>query len=67
MLFRSPLPAGCDARREGDEFLIAYDPAKASMPQLLSALQRAGEIRGLTAQPQNIDHLIAAMYKELDL
>lgn len=62
-----PLPAGCDARREGDEFLIAYDPAKASMAQLLSALQRAGEIRSLTAQPQNVDHLIAAMYKELDL
>lgn len=63
----SPLPAGCDARREGDEFLISYDPAKASMAQLLSALQRAGEIRSLTAQPQNVDHLIAAMYKELDL
>ncbi|MCI5565439.1 MAG: ATP-binding cassette domain-containing protein [Clostridiales bacterium] len=62
-----PLPAGCDARREGDEFLISYDPAKASMAQLLSALQRAGEIRSLTAQPQNVDHLIAAMYKELDL
>ena len=62
-----PLPAGCDARREGDEFLISYDPAKASMAQLLSALQHAGEIRSLTAQPQNVDHLIAAMYKELDL
>ena len=37
------------------------------MAQLLSALQRAGEIRSLTAQPQNVDHLIAAMYKELDL
>ena len=35
--------------------------------ELLSRLQGAGPIRELTAQPQNIDHLIAAMYRELDL
>ena len=35
--------------------------------RLLALLQSAGEIRELTAQPQNVDHLIAAMYKELDL
>jgi ABC-2 type transport system ATP-binding protein len=35
--------------------------------QLISLLQSAGSIRELTAQPQNIDHLIAAMYREIDL
>ena len=34
---------------------------------LLSALQQAGPIREMTVQSQNIDHLIADMYREMDL
>ena len=34
---------------------------------LLALLQGAGPIQELTAQPQNIDHMIAAMYQEMDL
>ena len=34
---------------------------------MLSILQEAGNIREITVQPENIDHLIAAMYREMDL
>ena len=34
---------------------------------IASILQEAGKISELTLQPENTDHLIAAMYKELDL
>ena len=33
----------------------------------MARLQAAGTVRELTVQPQNIDHLAAAMYRELDL
>ena len=62
-----PLPAGCAVSREGEEDKIIYAPAQLPTAQLISLLQSAGEIRELTAQPQNVDHLIAAMYKEMDL
>ena len=32
-----------------------------------SAVSRAGTVRELTVQPQNIDRLVAAMYREMDL
>ena len=35
--------------------------------QIMSLLQSAGPIREWTAQPQNVDQLIAAMYREMDL
>ena len=33
----------------------------------MAALQTAGPIQELTVQSQSIDHLIAAMYREMDL
>ena len=61
------LPEGCEVSREGDAFRIVYDQRKTQTAQLVAVLQRAGEIREWTAQPQNVDHLIAAMYREMDL
>ena len=61
------LPEGCLLDSDGDGYKITYSPAQISTAQLLSLLQSAGEIRELTAQPQNVDHMIAAMYKEMDL
>jgi ABC-2 type transport system ATP-binding protein len=34
---------------------------------MLELLQRAGNINEMTLESENIDHLIAAMYKEMDL
>lgn len=62
-----PLPDICRVEREADAYKILYQPGQLPTARLLSLLQGAGEIRELTAQPQNVDHLIAAMYKELDL
>ncbi|MBR6184665.1 MAG: ATP-binding cassette domain-containing protein [Clostridia bacterium] len=61
------LPETCRLTREGADCKITYEPASLPTGALLSLLQGAGAIRELTAQPQNVDHLIAAMYKEMDL
>ncbi|MBR5109811.1 MAG: ATP-binding cassette domain-containing protein [Clostridia bacterium] len=61
------LPPGCEVAREAEEIRITYAPEKIPAAQLISLLQSAGTIREFTAQPQNIDHMIAAMYREMDL
>jgi len=61
------LPAGVKAENKGNEFVITYSPADLPTPVLLKTLQDAGNIREMTLQPENIDHLIASMYKEMDL
>jgi len=61
------LPDFCAVTREAEEIKIIYAPDTMPTAHLISLLQSAGTIRELTAQPQNIDHLIAAMYREMDL
>ncbi len=65
--FPPPLPDSCRVTREGEGWRIVYTPETVPTAHLLSLLQSAGAIRELTAQPQNIDRLIAAMYKEMAL
>ena len=62
-----PLPEGCEVAREGDAFRVIYDHTAIPTAQMIALLQGAGPIREWTAQPQNVDHLIAAMYREMDL
>ena len=62
-----PLPDNCQIQRAGEGYTIAYSPQQLPTAQLLSLLQSAGPIRELTAQSENIDHLIAAMYREMAL
>ena len=61
------LPEGCEVSREGEDWRIRYEPSRIPTAWLLNELQQAGTIRELTAQQQNIDHMIAAMYQEMDL
>ena len=61
------LPEDCAVSQEAGNYKIVYSPETMPTAQLISILQSAGSIRELTAQPQNIDHLIAAMYKEMGL
>jgi len=61
------LPESVQMLKEGDGFRIIYEPEKLPTAELLSLLQQAGPIRELTVQPQNIDHLIADMYREMGL
>jgi ABC-2 type transport system ATP-binding protein len=60
-------PEGVSASWTDNELSLTYSPAKLPTAQLLLLLQEAGPISEMTLQPENIDHLIAAMYKEMDL
>ncbi len=61
------LPSSVPVRREGETLHISYAPAEFATAELIARLQQAGTIRELTVQPQNIDRLVAAMYREMDL
>ncbi len=61
------LPPACQCAKEGADYKITYSPQVLPTAQILTLLQSAGSIRELTAQPQNIDHLIADMYREMAL
>ena len=61
------LPEGVAVEKNGKEMRITYSPAEIPTARMISMLQEIGSIREMTLQPENIDHLIAAMYKELDL
>ncbi len=61
------LPESCALQKEGDNFIITYAPENIPTADMVSLLQKAGAMQEMTAQPQNIDHLIARMYREMDL
>ena len=61
------LPEGVECRQTENGLELSYNPSVLPTSKLLSILQEAGNISELTLQPENTDHLIAAMYKELDL
>ena len=61
------LPEGASLSREGDLVKVVYAPQELPTPELLACLQQTGPIREMTIQPQNIDYLIATMYREMDL
>lgn len=61
------LPEGTALSREGELLKVQYSPAEIPTPEMLARLQAAGPIREMTIQPQNIDYLIASMYREMDL
>ena len=51
----------------GSDIRLTYSPADIPTAELLTLLQRAGRIQEMTLGSENIDHLIAAMYREMDL
>ena len=61
------LPEGAAVEQNGKEIRITYAPSEIPTARMISLLQEAGGIREMTLQPENIDHLIAAMYREMDL
>ena len=61
------LPEGLASGREGEDLNITYAPEQFATAELIARLQAAGTIREMTIQPQNVDHLVAAMYREMDL
>ena len=61
------LPEGAVMEMNGVDLRITYSPAEIPTAKMIAMLQEAGSIREMTLQPENIDHLIAAMYREMDL
>ena len=53
--------------RNGADIRLTYSPADIPTAELLTLLQGAGRIQEMTLGSENIDHLIAAMYREMDL
>jgi ABC-2 type transport system ATP-binding protein len=61
------LPEGVRCKMVEEGLELSYNQGSLPTSKLLGILQEAGTISELTLQPENTDHLIAAMYKELDL
>lgn len=61
------LPASVPLVREGENLIITYSPEAFPTSEMIALLHGAGTIRELTVQPRNIDHLVADMYREMDL
>ena len=61
----SALPA--NVQRDGDAYILTYEPAVTPTSELLPRVLAAGKVREMTLKEQNVDELIARMYKELAL
>jgi ABC-2 type transport system ATP-binding protein len=61
------LSEGAQILKKDGEIRITYTPSEIPTANMLELLQRAGNINEMTLESENIDHLIAAMYKEMDL
>ena len=61
------LPPDVPVARDGENLVITYSPAAYATSEMIARLQNAGTIREMTVQPRNIDHLVADMYREMDL
>lgn len=61
----SSLP-GC-VTRDGDAFILTYEPAITPTSELLPRVLAAGQVREMTLKEQNVDELIARMYREMAL
>ena len=59
------LPA--NVQRDGDAYILTYEPAVTPTSELLPRVLAAGRVREMTLKEQNVDELIARMYKELAL
>ena len=53
--------------REGEAYVLTYEPAKLPTSALLPRVLSAGTVREMTLKEQNVDELIARMYKEMAL
>jgi len=61
----SALPA--EVTWDGDTFILTYEPAKLPTSVLLPQVLSAGRVREMTLKEQNVDELIARMYREMKL
>lgn len=63
----SRLPAAIHQERDGEAHALTFAPAEIPTGEVLSHVLACGTIREMTLKEQNIDHLIARMYEEMQL
>ena len=63
----SLFPPDTLVHREGARIRVSWLQDRAETAPLLARLQKAGTVREMTIQPENIDQMIAKMYQEMGL
>ena len=58
---------GMELTRDGDAWTLRYDPARMPTGDVLARVLSAGSVREMTLKEQNVDELIARMYREMAL
>ena len=56
-----------EVKRDGDAYILTYEPAVTPTSELLPKVLSAGRVREMTLKEQNVDELIARMYREMAL
>lgn len=59
------LPDVCLVRKEGEGWEVRYPSEIIAVSDLLDRIQETGKIRELTVKSENVDTLVAAVYKEM--
>lgn len=63
----SRLPAAIRQAQDGEAHALTFAPAEIPTGEVLTHVLACGTIREMTLKEQNIDHLIARMYEEMQL
>ncbi|MBE5805048.1 MAG: ATP-binding cassette domain-containing protein, partial [Clostridiales bacterium] len=63
----SRLPDAIRRERDGDAHVLTFAPGEIPTGEMLSHVLACGAVREMTLKEQNIDHLIARMYEEMQL
>ena len=63
----SGLPAAIRQERDGEAYSLTFAPGEIPTGQVLGHVLACGPVREMTLKEQNIDHLIARMYEEMQL
>lgn len=59
--------AGLEVTRDGETYIVTYEPAQLPTSDVLPRVLAAGRVREMTLKEQNVDELIARMYQEMAL
>lgn len=63
----SHLPGCIHQEMDGENHVLTFAPGEIPTGQVLNQLLQCGSLREMTLKEQNIDHLIARMYEEMQL
>lgn len=63
----SSLPGCIHQEMDGENHVLTFAPGEIPTGEVLNQLLRCGSLREMTLKEQNIDHLIARMYEEMQL